>query len=266
MKDHPPWRHSPRRLFRPTANDAEPWNLARLLTRPAADPELRLLWLGALLCLGLFALLFCDSLDHFYYAWTTDENYSHGFLVPLISLYFAEPGGAPRPVADPGGCLARRFDAALRPGGAAGDDRRCRSRSSAALAFLVGLAGIFTLLYGTTALRRYWFAFFFLVFMVPLPVDALFEDRLAAPAPGQPGGLDGDECHGRARALRGEPDDAARRRPDVRRRGVQRDEAVDRIPGADHGRRLLWSRGLVVPRGDRLLRAADRPDAPTSPG
>ena len=38
---------------------------------------------------GHVRALFWDNLGHFYYAWTTDENYSHGFLVPLISLYFA---------------------------------------------------------------------------------------------------------------------------------------------------------------------------------
>ena len=47
------------------------------------------------------------------------------------------------------------------------------------LAFLVGLAGLFTLLLGGAALKRYWFAFFFLVFMVPLPI-ALYS-RIASP-------------------------------------------------------------------------------------
>ncbi len=49
----------------------------------------------------------------------------------------------------------------------------------AAMAFLVGLAGVFTLLYGTTALKGYWFAFFFLVFMVPLPVELY--SKIASP-------------------------------------------------------------------------------------
>ena len=47
------------------------------------------------------------------------------------------------------------------------------------IAFLVGLAGMFTLLCGTAALRRYWFGFFFLIFMVPLPV-ALYS-KIASP-------------------------------------------------------------------------------------
>ena len=47
------------------------------------------------------------------------------------------------------------------------------------LALLVGLAGMFAVLLGTAALMRHWFSFFFLVFMVPLPI-ALYS-RLASP-------------------------------------------------------------------------------------
>jgi exosortase len=47
------------------------------------------------------------------------------------------------------------------------------------VAFLVGLAGLFTLICGTLAFRRYWFAFFFLIFMVPLPI-ALYS-KFASP-------------------------------------------------------------------------------------
>jgi exosortase len=38
------------------------------------------------------------------------------------------------------------------------------------VAFILGLAGIVSLLFGREALRRYWFPFTFLLFMVPLPV------------------------------------------------------------------------------------------------
>jgi exosortase len=159
-------------------NDAGPWNLARLVTRPAADPEQRLPWLGALLGLGLFALVFWDSLAHFYHAWTTDENYSHGFLVPLISLCFANR-------------VARRGLVPIRGGAWLGGSMLLFALAVRllttempipfveALAFLVGLAGMFTLLYGTTALKCYGFAFFFLVFMVPLPVELY--SKIASP-------------------------------------------------------------------------------------
>jgi exosortase len=162
----------------PVSHDAETWALLRLLTGPARDPEQRLPWLGAWLCLGLFALMFNETLVHFYYAWTTDENYSHGFLVPLISLYFANQSARRGPVPIRGGsrlggtmlvgALAVRLVAIPLPIPFLGD-----------LAFLVGLAGLATLLLGGAALKRYWFAFFFLVFMVPLPI-ALYS-RFASP-------------------------------------------------------------------------------------
>ena len=47
------------------------------------------------------------------------------------------------------------------------------------VAFLIGLAGLFTLICGTTAVKHYWFGFFFLIFMVPLPV-ALYS-KIASP-------------------------------------------------------------------------------------
>ena len=56
-----------------------------------------------LVCLGMFVRIFWDNLGHFYYAWTTDENYSHGFLVPLISLYFANRVASSGPIPIRGG-------------------------------------------------------------------------------------------------------------------------------------------------------------------
>ena len=160
--------------------DAEPWSLIRLLAPPAArpDPRARRSWSGAVVCLGLLAALFRDNLWHFHYAWTTDENYSHGFLVPMISLYFANQAARGGPVPIRGGtwlggvallvAIAVRLFTIPLPIPFLGD-----------LAFLIGLAGGFTLLFGAAALRRYWFAFSFLIFMVPLPI-ALYS-RIASP-------------------------------------------------------------------------------------
>jgi exosortase len=165
---------------RSCANDAQPWNLVTLLTNAAPDQghRERGTWIGTVVCLGLFAILFEDTLGNFYYHWTTDENYSHGFLVPLISLYFANLVARRGPVPIRGGewlgglllliaVLVRLFTIPL-PIPFLGD-----------MAFLIGLAGGFTALFGTTALRCYWFAFFFLVFMVPLPI-ALYS-KIASP-------------------------------------------------------------------------------------
>jgi exosortase len=160
------------------AGKAESWSLARLLYSSAIAKEQRAGWLGALVCLGLFVRLFWDSLAHFYYAWTTDENYSHGFLVPLISLYFANQVASRGPLPIRGGkwigslllaaALAGRLITISLPIEFLGD-----------VAFLIGLAGWFAILLGTAFLKRFWFAFFFLVFMLPLPI-ALYS-KIASP-------------------------------------------------------------------------------------
>jgi exosortase len=160
------------------SHETETWALLGLLLDPARDPQRRPQWLAGLLCLGLFALLFGETLTHFSYSWSTDENYSHGFLVPLISLYFANQaarrgavpirGGALVGATMLAGALAVRLITIPLPIPFLGD-----------LAFLIGLAGLVTLLLGEAVLKRYWFAFFFLVFMVPLPI-ALYS-RIASP-------------------------------------------------------------------------------------
>ena len=117
---------------------------------------------------------------HFVFVWTTDENYSHGFLVPLISLYFANqaaqrgPGAGPRRGSGSGSACWRSrslggWSRSLVPIPFLGDlvvPARARRASAPCSS-------------GTDALRRYWFAFFFLVFMVPLPI-ALYS-RIASP-------------------------------------------------------------------------------------
>jgi exosortase len=166
----------------PTEDPVEPsppsMTLARFLLDAAARPDHRLTMIGGMICLILYGILFRDSLWHFYYAWTTDENYSHGFLVPLLCLYFANQVMQRGPVPVRAGeflggtllgiALLGRLITIPLPIPFLGD-----------LALLLGLAGIFALLLGTMALRRYWFAFFFLVFMVPLPI-ALYS-RIASP-------------------------------------------------------------------------------------
>ncbi|HKI18618.1 MAG TPA: exosortase/archaeosortase family protein [Isosphaeraceae bacterium] len=126
-------------------------------------------WTGIVVCLVLFVWLFWNSFVNFYHHWTTDENYSHGFLVPLISLYFASQ-------------VYRRGATPIRGGTKLGCVLFAASmvvqlftivvplHFVADLALLVATSGLFAILFGSLALRRYWFAFFFLIFMIPLPV------------------------------------------------------------------------------------------------
>jgi len=171
--------HDQRAPTPPAAPAPEP-TLAAALTAAVADPKNRPVVLGAGLCLILFVGLFQESIRHFHYAWTTDDNYSHGFLVPFISLYFAvrifqsrrEPLPERSGTALGGLMLAAALAVHLLtiplPIPFLGD-----------LALLGALAGGFAMLAGTAALKRYWFPFFFLIFMVPLPI-ALYT-KIASP-------------------------------------------------------------------------------------
>ncbi len=129
-------------------------------------------------CLAIFTAAFMDNLVHFVHVWTTDENYSHGFLVPLISLYFAVQAARRGPIPIQGGmiigsCLLicamiLRLITIPLPIPFLGD-----------VAFLAGALGGFTLVMGRRALARYWFPILFLGFMIPLPI-ALYS-RIASP-------------------------------------------------------------------------------------
>jgi exosortase len=147
---------------------ARPPDLSRM-RQAWACAETRPALLGAAGCLALVALIFWPSLRHFAYVWSTDANYSHGFLVPLLSLYFAREAARRGPIPLRGGvgigvtllllALAGRLATIPVPVPFVGD-----------LAFLVGLAGVCALVAGAAALRRFGFALAFLVFMIPLPI------------------------------------------------------------------------------------------------
>ena len=125
----------------------------------------------------MLCLIFGSNLEHFVRVWRTDENYSHGFLVPLISLYFANQA-APRPGAAPLGGGDRARPAGVLDGGQAGHGAG-PGRLPGRPFVPAGLGGPLRLLAGTDALRRYGFAIFFLIFMVPLPI-ALYT-KIASP-------------------------------------------------------------------------------------
>ena len=127
------------------------------------------LWLAGFVGLILLCVLFWPSLTHLVWTWSTDDNYSHGFLVPLISLYFAKEIAQRGPVQRTGGlwlgcfllvlCLMGRLLTTIVPVGVVSD-----------LSFVAGLAGLVCVLAGRKVLNRYGFPLFFLIFMIPLPI------------------------------------------------------------------------------------------------
>ena len=106
------------------------------------------------------------------------------------------------------------------------------------VAFLIGLAGLFTLALRDDGVQALLVRLLFPDLHGSVANRALFQDRLTTPVAGQPRGIDGHERHRRSRFMRREQDDAAGRPSDVRRRGVQRHEAIDRLSGTDDGRGL----------------------------
>ncbi len=134
--------------------------------------------IGAAACLGCLGLMYASNLRHFVYTWSSDENYSHGFLVPLLSLYFANEAIRRGPIERRGGMLIGvsflvlsvilRLATIVVPVGIVGD-----------AGLLIGLAGVCSLIAGRVAMMRLGFAIAFLAFMVPLPV-ALYS-ALASP-------------------------------------------------------------------------------------
>ena len=134
--------------------------------------------IGAVACLAILGFMYLSNLRHFVDTWSTDENYSHGFLVPLLSLYFAREAMKRGPVIRRKGevigvafltlSVLLRLATIVVPVGIVGD-----------AGFLIGLAGICSLIAGRDALVRFGFAIAFLAFMVPLPV-ALYT-TLASP-------------------------------------------------------------------------------------
>lgn len=143
-----------------------------------AFPEARSFWVGLAALFGILAAMYASNIRHFVYMWSSDDNYTHGFLVPLLSLYFAREASRKGPIAHRGGealgmallslSVLIRLATTVVPVGMAGD-----------LGFVLGLAGAVAMMAGRAALRRYGFALAFLVFMIPLPV-ALYT-TLASP-------------------------------------------------------------------------------------
>jgi exosortase len=155
------------RLTRMEPPSKSPHAVAACGAKPRIGLEVE--WVGAGSCLALLGWAFWSDLRDMVHTWSTDGNYSHGFLVPLISLYFARD-------------VARRGAIPRRAGVVLGSvllalaivgklvTLRVPVGFVAQFSFVLGIAGICALLAGTEAVRRFGFAIFFLIFMIPLPI------------------------------------------------------------------------------------------------
>ena len=136
------------------------------------------LWL--VLALAFLAFLYRDVFVWLSSVWTNNEDYSHGFLVPVFSAYILWSNrGSLRSIqaAEPTGQGMEQSDSGLLLGGAliglgllfrvAGIYMRIQTLEGISLIPFV--LGIITILFGRRAARWGAPAVFFLLFMIPLP-------------------------------------------------------------------------------------------------
>ena len=100
--------------------------------------------------------------------WWTDPNYSHGFLVPLISGYLIWSRRSELVLLEKRSNLAGLVVVMLGLvmfvlGTAAAEYFTAR------LSFVISLFGLIWYLYGNQYIKKVWFALFFLCFMIPIP-------------------------------------------------------------------------------------------------
>jgi len=132
---------------------------------PQIEP--RVLLLGAIPVVGLM-VLYHGVVYHLGLDWYRDPDYSHGFLVPFLSMYFLwERWGnlkksAIRP--SPWGVGLLGFGLCMLMVGVIGAELYTQRVS-----FIVVLAGLVLLLFGWEYLWMVSFPIAFLIFMVPLP-------------------------------------------------------------------------------------------------
>jgi exosortase len=128
--------------------------------------------------LGVFVWVFWPTLTALGERWGNDSRYTHGWLVPLFSLYLlwrqrqalklgSGPAGWEGVMVLLGGLLLGAVGTYLY-------HDWCN-----AVALVVGLSGLFVLAYGRAALAVAWPALAFLLFMVPMPFR--LEGALAHP-------------------------------------------------------------------------------------
>jgi exosortase len=113
-------------------------------------------------------------IDRLVHIWSTDGDWSHGFIIPLFSLYYLYTQGyrLPRGVADRG-LISRLAGAALLVAGLGlhVGSMLARMEYPKTLSLVVSLMGVVLIVGGWPVARWSWFAVAFLVFALPLPVQ-----------------------------------------------------------------------------------------------
>jgi len=133
---------------------------------------------GVVLIVGALAWLYADVLIALVRQWGTDDNYSHGFLVPLFAAYFvwerrrSLAAARPQPTAFGAGVVVLSLGLFL-----AGVFAAELFLTRVSLLFL--LAGVVLFVWGPTHLKLFSFPVAFLLLMIPLP--AILFNQIAFP-------------------------------------------------------------------------------------
>lgn len=121
----------------------------------------------------LLAAIYLPTLLDLISDWWNDSNYSHGFLIPVVSGYLLwkkREDLRQLPVAANSRGLAVVFLGMLMFVAANGGAEYFTLRVS----MVVTLVGLVYYLFGSGLLRKSWFEFFFLLFMIPIPYVIYF--------------------------------------------------------------------------------------------
>ncbi len=122
---------------------------------------------------GLLVLIYLPALYDLVVDWYTDPNYSHGFLVPVISGYLlwkkrAELTSIPRSGNNAGLVVIILGMILFVLGNGASEYFTVR------FSLVVMIFGLTLYLYGGPLVRKTWFEILFLVFMIPIPYVIYF--------------------------------------------------------------------------------------------
>ena len=116
----------------------------------------------------ILLLFYLPTLYELVMDWATDCNYSHGFLIPLVSVYLIcqkkkELSGLTFTTDNRGLFFVAAGLILFILGNGAAEYFTVR------FSFLVILFGMVYYLFGHQLVRKTWFEFFFLLFMIPIP-------------------------------------------------------------------------------------------------
>jgi exosortase len=132
----------------------------------------RVPWWQVLVFVGVLGWLYASVLRHLVGQWAHDPNYSHGFFVPLFSLFviWSERGKLRKLAVEPSsaGLLVLLIGLVVLAVGNLGAELFL-SRVS----LLLTIAGLVIITYGWGYMRALFFPWVFLLFMIPIPAIVL---------------------------------------------------------------------------------------------